>query len=132
MFPLLVCLLYLLSPLTHSPCQDVCDSLRQILLQAGSVSQIQLATSIHCYFHPVIWSPRGRTGHPLTGSLKGGCERGRGPCQHPDPSIMGLVCSLLREQSSIIEPLFVSHYTSVYDFKNFHVLCMSPHFYTYL
>lgn len=103
---------------------------KRIFLCSGSVSQIQLATSVQCYFHPVIWSPRGRTGRPLTRSQRGACEWGRGHRQHPDPSIMGSVCPPLRDERLIIEALFLSHSTSVCHLIIHHVLHVSSHFST--
>lgn len=80
-----------------------------------SVSHNAAADIVSLFLSSCYSEPRGRTGRPLTGSQRGRCDRGRGHRHHPGPASMVPVCFLQRDESSIIEPLFLSHCSPLWD-----------------
>lgn len=90
---------------------------QSILLESGSVSQLQLATSIQCYFHAVfsiVEKPLGQKRTSLHWVIEGVVVRGAEvTAQTLSPPLRVFSCSSFRDGSSTSEPLFLSYQCTV-------------------
>lgn len=118
----LVCACCTFSHLSLSPCQEVFGfNCRQGLYSSYSWRHLFSVTFIQLFGAP---GQNRASPHWVTERWLWEGQRAPPP---PCPFIMGLVCSLLRDESSIIEPLFLSLYISLCHLIILHVLYLSAH-----